>query len=170
MIIHEAARYFDAWRTHVPNLVLEETMPVRTARVAWEGDLDSGSGEVELSSSKAGTFSVSWPKRTSDTADGTTSPEELIAGAHASCYAMEFSAVIAQRGGTPGSLEITADVSIVPDNPGWKINTIKLTVRGEVGGLDDAAFRDAAEAAKQSCPVSKALTGVNITVDAALKS
>ncbi len=145
-------------------------MPVRTARTAWNGTLDAGSGQVELTSSKAGTFSVSFPKRTAEEADGTTSPEELIGAAHSSCYAMQLSALIAQAGGTPESLEITADVTLGPDNPGFKISGIKLTVRGEVSGLDAAGFAQAAQAAKETCPVSKALAGVTITLDAALES
>ena len=145
-------------------------MPVRTARTAWNGTLESGGGQVELSSSKVGTFEVSFPKRASEEADATTSPEELIAAAHSSCYAMQLSALIGQAGGTPDSLEVTADVTLAPDNPGFKISTIKLTVRGEVTGLDAAGFAQAAQAAKETCPVSKALAGVNITLDAALAS
>ncbi len=144
-------------------------MPVRTARTAWNGTLDSGSGQVELTSSKVGTFHVSFPKRTSEEADGVTSPEELIAAAHSACYSMQLSALIAQAGGTPESLDVTADVTLGPDNPGLKISTIKLTVRGEVSGLDAAGFAQAAQAAKETCPVSKALAGVNITLDASLE-
>ena len=146
-------------------------MPVRTARTAWNGTLEAGSGQVELSSSQAGTFEVSFPKRAADEAGGVTSPEELIAAAHTSCYAMQLSALIAQAGGTPESLEVTADVTLGPDNPGFKISSIKLTVRGEVSGLDAAGFEKAAQAAKETCPVSKALAGVSsITLDAALES
>ncbi|MCO7220341.1 OsmC family protein [Klenkia sp. PcliD-1-E] len=147
-------------------------MPTRTARTAWNGTLEEGSGQVELSSSKVGTYDVSFPKRAADDAGGTTSPEELIAAAHSACYAMQFSALIAQAGGTPQSLEVSADVSLGPDsaNGGFKLTGIKLTVRGEVDGLDEAGFRKAAEDAKAGCPVSKALTGVDITLDAALVS
>ncbi len=145
-------------------------MPVRTARTAWNGTLEEGGGQVELSSSKAGTFDVSFPKRAAEDAGGMTSPEELIAAAHSSCYAMQLSALIAQAGGTPESLEVSADVTLGPDNPGFRISTIKLTVRGEVSGLDAAGFQQAAQAAKESCPVSKALAGTTITLDAALES
>jgi osmotically inducible protein OsmC len=147
-------------------------MPTRTARTAWNGTLETGSGQVELTSSKVGTYDVSFPKRAADDAGGTTSPEELIAAAHSACYAMQFSALIAQAGGTPESLEVSADVSLGPDsaNGGFKLTGIKLTVRGEVDGLDEAGFKQAAEDAKASCPVSKALTGVEITLDAALVS
>jgi osmotically inducible protein OsmC len=145
-------------------------MTTRTARTAWNGTLETGSGQVELSSSKVGTFEVSFPKRTSEEAGGTTSPEELIAAAHSSCYSMQLSALIGQAGGTPDSIEVTADVTLAPDNPGLKISTIKLTVRAEVTGLDAAGFAAAAQAAKETCPVSKALAGVNITLDAALEN
>ena len=145
-------------------------MSTRTARTAWNGTLQDGSGRTELASSGLGTFDVSWPKRVSDAADGSTSPEELIAAAHSSCYAMQLSALIAEAGGTPQSLEVKADVSLGPDNPGFKLTGIKLTVRGEVDGLDADGFAKAAQAAKESCPVSKALTGVEITLDAALES
>jgi lipoyl-dependent peroxiredoxin len=146
-------------------------MPTRTARTAWNGTLQEGSGEVELTSSKAGTFEVSWPKRTADTADGTTSPEELIAAAHSACYSMALSAEIGRAGGTPQGLEVRADVTLGSDPAGgFRITGSKLTVRGEVEGIDEAAFLQAAEAAKAGCPVSKALTGTDITLDAALES
>jgi len=92
-------------------------MPTRTARTAWNGTLEKGSGEVELTSSKVGTYSVSFPKRVADGADGTTSPEEMVAAAHSSCYAMQFSGLAAQAGGTPQSVEVTADVSLGPIRP-----------------------------------------------------
>ena len=144
-------------------------MPTRTARTAWTGTLQAGSGQVDLSSSKVGTYDVSFPKRAADEAGGTTSPEELIAAAHSSCYAMQLSAMIAEAGGTPQSLDVTADVSLGADPAGgFQLTGIKLTVRGEVEGLDEDGFVKAAEGAKTSCPVSKALTGVDITLDAAL--
>ncbi|MER7245141.1 OsmC family peroxiredoxin [Kribbella sp. NPDC000426] len=147
-------------------------MPTRTARTAWNGTLEQGSGQVELSSSKVGTYDVSFPKRAADDADGTTSPEELIAAAHTACYAMALSAEIAQRGGKPQSHEVQADVTLGPDqaNGGFKLTGIKLTVRAEVDGLDEAGFAEAAQAAKANCPISKALAGVDITLDAALES
>ena len=147
-------------------------MPTRSARTAWTGSLEQGSGQVELSSSKVGTYEVSFPKRAADDAGGTTSPEELIAAAHSACYAMQLSANIAEAGGTPESLDVSADVSLGPDkdNGGFKLTGITLKVRGEVTGLDADGFAKAAEAAKAGCPVSKALTGVEITLDAALES
>ncbi|MDN5919610.1 MAG: OsmC family protein [Pseudonocardia sp.] len=144
-------------------------MPTRTARTAWNGSLQDGSGQVELSSSKVGTYEVSFPKRAADDAGGNTSPEELIAAAHSACFAMQLSADIAEAGGTPESLEVSADVSLGPDkNGGFKLTGIALKVRGEVTGLDAAGFERAAQSAKAGCPVSKALTGVEITLDAAL--
>lgn len=146
-------------------------MPTRTARTAWNGTLEQGSGQVELSSSKVGTYEVSFPKRAADDAGGTTSPEELIAAAHSSCYAMQLSALIAAAGGTPESLDVTAEVTLGPDPAGgFRISGIALTVRGEVSGLDAAGFEKAADDAKAGCPVSKALTGTTITLDAALES
>ncbi len=146
-------------------------MPTRTARTAWNGSLQEGSGQVELTSSKVGTYSVSFPKRAADDADGTTSPEELVAAAHSSCFAMQLSANIGQAGGTAESLDVTADVTLGPDPAGgFHLTGIQLTVRGEVTGLDEAGFVQAAQDAKVACPVSKALTGVEITVDAALAS
>jgi osmotically inducible protein OsmC len=147
-------------------------MPTRTARTAWNGTLEEGSGQVELSSSKVGTYEVSFPKRAAEEAGGTTSPEELVAAAHSACFAMQLSANIAQAGGTPESLEVTADVTLGPDreNGGFRLTGITLTVRGEVEGLDAAGFEKAAQEAKAGCPVSKALTGVDITLDAALES
>jgi osmotically inducible protein OsmC len=144
-------------------------MPTRTSRTAWNGGLQDGSGQVELTSSKVGTYDVSFPKRAADEAGGTTSPEELIAAAHSACYAMQFSALVAEAGGTPESVEVTADVALGPDPAGgFRLTGITLTVRAEVGGLDETAVLKVADEAKASCPVSKALTGVEITLDAAL--
>ncbi len=145
-------------------------MPTRTARTAWRGGLEDGSGQVELTSSKVCTYDVSFPRRAADEAGGVTSPEELIAAAHSSCFAMQLSHLIAEAGGAPQSLEVTADVSLGPDKAagGFMITGIALRVVGEVEGLDAAGFRKAAEAAKDSCPVSKALRAVDMTPDASL--
>jgi osmotically inducible protein OsmC len=145
-------------------------MPTRTARTAWTGTVQEGKGQVELTSSKIGTYEVSFPRRAADEAGGYTSPEELIAAAHSACYAMALSAGIGRAGGTPQALDVQADVTLGPDPAGgFRLTGIKLTVRGEVDGLDDAQFLEAAQAAKAGCPVSKALTGVDITLDAALE-
>jgi len=144
-------------------------MPTRTARTAWDGGLQDGTGQVELSSSGVGTYEVSFPRRAADDAGGVTSPEELIAAAHSACYAMQLSAVIAEAGGTPHSLDVKADVTLGPDKAGgFRISGITITVRGEVEGLDADGFAKAAANAKDTCPVSKALTGTTITLDAAL--
>jgi osmotically inducible protein OsmC len=146
-------------------------MPTRTARTAWTGTLETGSGQVELASSGVGTYEVSFPKRAAENADGTTSPEELIAAAHSACYAMQLSALIARAGGTPQSLDVRADVSLGPDPAGgFRLTGILLTVRGKADGLDADGFAKAAHQAKEGCPVSKALTGVEIKLDAALES
>jgi osmotically inducible protein OsmC len=122
-----------------------------------------------LTSSGLGTYDVSFPKRAADEAGGTTSPEELIAAAHSSCFAMALSAEIGRAGGTPESLDVKANVTLGPDPAGgFRISQIALTVRGEVAGLDAAGFETAAQAAKTGCPVSKALAGTTITLDAAL--
>ena len=145
-------------------------MPTRTARTAWTGTVLEGSGQVELSSSKVGTYDVSFPKRAAEDADGTTSPEELIAAAHSSCYSMSFSGLVARAGGTPRSVEVTSDVTVTKDDKGLRINKIHLTVRAEVEGLDEAQFQKVAEDAKAGCPVSKALAGVDeMTLDATME-
>ena len=142
-------------------------MPTRTARTAWNGSLTEGSGQVELASSKVGTFDVSFPKRAADDADGTTSPEELVAAAHSSCYSMALTSLIGKAGGTTESLDVTADVTLGPDPEGGnKITGIKLTVRGEAGGIDEATFLDLAAQAKAGCPISKALAAVDIELEA----
>lgn len=144
-------------------------MPTRTARTAWTGTLMEGSGQVELTSSGTGTFDVSFPRRTAEKAESITSPEELLAAAHSSCFAMQLSGMIAEAGGVPIALAVTAEAELVPDpSGGWRISSIALTVRGEVDGLDAAGFAAAAAKAKDTCPVSKALTGAAITLDAAL--
>lgn len=144
-------------------------MPTREARTVWTGGLQDGSGKVELVSSGLGTFDVTFPQRAADDADGTTSPEELIAAAHAACYSMQLSANVASAGGTPESLDVTAVVRLSPDPAGgFRIADVALRVRGTVTGLDEAGFVAAAEGAKAGCPVSKALTGTTITLDAAL--
>ena len=144
-------------------------MPTRKARTEWSGGLQDGSGKVSLVSSGVGTYDVSFPRRAADEAGGVTSPEELIGAAHTACYAMQLSAVIGEAGGTVTSLVTEAEVGLGPDPAGgFRLTGIKLTVRGQVEGLDADGFVKAAENAKDTCPVSKALTGVPITLDAAL--
>ncbi|WP_406023752.1 OsmC family peroxiredoxin [Nocardioides sp. NBC_00850] len=136
----------------------------RTATTVWEGSLFEGAGKVTLDSSGLGTYDVSWPART-EAPGGKTSPEELIAAAHSSCFSMAFSNGLAENGTPPTSLQTSAEVEFTP---GKGITGIKLTTRGVVKGLDNEAFVRLAEAAKAGCPVSQALTGTTITLDAAL--
>jgi osmotically inducible protein OsmC len=144
-------------------------MPSRTARTEWSGGLQDGSGRVTLVSSGVGTYDVSFPRRSADDAGGVTSPEELIAAAHTSCYAMQLSAIIGEAGGTVKNVIVDAAVGLGPDPAGgFRLTGIKLTVRGQVDGLDAEGFASAAQAAKETCPISRALTGVDITLDAAL--
>jgi lipoyl-dependent peroxiredoxin len=145
-------------------------MPTRTARTAWTGTLAEGSGQVELTSSGIGTYEVSFPKRAADESPGTTSPEELIAAAHSACYAMSLSNEVALAGGTPRALDVTASVTLAPDaaRGGFEISTIALVVEGEVEGMDAEGFAAAAQAAKEGCPVSKALAATTIMLEASL--
>jgi osmotically inducible protein OsmC len=139
-------------------------MADRTARVSWEGSLLEGSGTIEQVGSGAfGPLPVSWAARSEAASGGKTSPEELIAAAHAACFSMALSNGLAQAGTPPERLETSATVTFVP---GTGITKIALTVDGRVPGLDDEGFRQAAETAKENCPVSKALAGVGeITLD-----
>jgi osmotically inducible protein OsmC len=136
----------------------------RNATTTWEGTLFEGAGRVELQSSGIGTFDVSWPARAEEPG-GKTSPEELIAAAHSSCFSMAFSNGLAKAGTPPERLETTAAVTF---QPGEGITGIHLTVRGTVPGISAEDFVAAAEAAKTGCPVSQALTGTTITLDATL--
>jgi lipoyl-dependent peroxiredoxin len=136
----------------------------RNATTTWHGTLLEGSGRVELDSSGLGGFDVSWPSRAEEP-DGRTSPEELIAAAHSSCFSMALSSGLAKAGTPADTLETTAAVTF---QPGEGITGIQLSVRGTVPGASAEDFIAAAEAAKEGCPVSKALTGTTITLDAAL--
>ncbi|MET9623967.1 MULTISPECIES: OsmC family protein [unclassified Streptomyces] len=137
---------------------------VRHAHTVWEGDLLKGKGVVSLDSSGLGSYEVSWPARAEEP-NGKTSPEELIAAAHSSCFSMAFSNGLAKAGNPPTRLETKADVTF---QPGEGITGIHLTVRGEVPGLDADEFQALAEDAKKNCPVSQALTGTTITLTAEL--
>ena len=136
----------------------------RTAETRWEGSLFEGAGRVTMASSGIGTFDVSWPSRAEE-ANGKTSPEELIAAAHSSCFSMALSAGLAKAGTPPTSLDTRAEVTFVP---GTGITGIHLTVVGVVPGMSAEDFSAAAEGAKAGCPVSQALTGTTITLDASL--
>ncbi len=136
----------------------------RTAHTDWQGNLLKGTGVVTLDSSGQGSFDVSWPSR-AEASNGKTSPEELIAAAHSSCYSMALSHDLDGAGTPPTRVETKADVTF---QPGEGITGIHLTVRAEVPGLDAEAFAAAAEDAKKNCPVSQALTGTTITLSAEL--
>jgi osmotically inducible protein OsmC len=141
-------------------------MPTRTARTTWTGGLQDGTGQVELASSHVGTYEVSFPKRAADDAGGTTSPEELIAAAHTSCFAMQFSALLDAAGGSGQSLDVRGDVTLGPDPAGgFRISGIILTVSGSADGVTPEEFAKIAQDAKNTCPVSKALTGSDISLE-----
>jgi osmotically inducible protein OsmC len=141
-------------------------MAERTANVSWSGSLMDGGGTItSVGSGAFGPLDVTWASRAEDS-DGRTSPEELIAAAHAACFSMALSHGLAQAGTPPESLETSAAVTFVP---GTGITKIALTVRGSVPGIDEAAFLEAAEGARSGCPVSKALAAVpEVTLQASL--
>lgn len=136
----------------------------RTATTHWEGSLFEGAGQVSLDSSGLGTYDVTWAART-EQPNGRTSPEELIAAAHSSCFSMALSNGLAKAGTPPASLQTKAEVTF---QPGEGITGSHLTVRGDVPGMSADDFVTAAEVAKAGCPVSQALKGTTITLDAAL--
>jgi len=137
----------------------------RQANAHWEGSLLEGAGKVTLASSGLGTYDVSWPSRAEEP-NGKTSPEELIAAAHSSCFCMALSGALAKQGNPPSALDVQAAVSF---QPGKGITGIHLTVEGSVDGIEKDDFVKAAEDAKANCPVSQALTGTTITMDASLR-
>jgi len=136
----------------------------RSAHTVWEGNLLEGNGVVTFDSSGIGEQPVSWPSR-AEQANGKTSPEELIAAAHSSCFSMALSHGLAGAGTPPTKLTTSADVTF---QPGEGIKGVHLTVRGQVPGMSADDFQKAAEGAKTNCPVSQALTGTTITLDASL--
>ncbi len=141
----------------------------RFAETSWTGDLATGSGSIDYVSS--GAFSrlpVTWASRTEDH-NGRTSPEELIAAAHASCFSMAFSSRLAKNGTPAARLDVKAVITFDQGESGWKIARSDISVRGQVPGIDAARFAELAEDAKQNCPVSQALKGnVELAVDARL--
>ena len=141
----------------------------RRAHATWEGDLRDGSGQFDLTSS--GSISgqpVTFASRFEPEAGGKTSPDELIAAAHATCVSMALANGLAQDGHPPTRLEADAVATLDQTDGGFRITKMHLTVRGEVTGIDEAAFQQAAETAKEGCPVSNALGGVEISLDASL--
>jgi osmotically inducible protein OsmC len=141
-----------------------------TANAVWEGDLAHGGGRVAPGSGAFPEQEATWASRTSRSA-GKTSPEELIAAAHAACYAMAFSHTLAEGGHAPERVEVSATATFETEGGGPRISTMALVVRGRVPGIEESAFQEAANAAKDGCPVSGALKGnVEITLDATLES
>jgi osmotically inducible protein OsmC len=143
---------------------------VRTATVTWQGDLANGNGSVSAGSSQ--TFQdlpVSWASRT-ESPDGRTSPEELLAAAHASCYAMALSGDLGRVGTPPDHLHVEAEVTFEKLEAGWTVVSSALTVLGQVPGATHESFQKAAEGARDGCPISRALMGnVRLSVDATLE-
>ncbi|MGZ9277154.1 MAG: OsmC family peroxiredoxin [Candidatus Limnocylindrales bacterium] len=144
---------------------------IRRAEVTWSGDLSTGQGTVSAISSNAfSDLPVSWAART-ESPEGNTSPEELVASAHASCFAMAFSGGLARAGTPPERLSVSAEVTFDKLDAGWRVVSSHLTVRGVVPGSTNEAFVAAAEAARDGCPISQALKGnVALSVDAALEA
>ena len=135
----------------------------RTAKAHWEGSLLEGGGSVDLTSSGVGTFPITWASR-AEAPEGRTSPEELIAAAHSSCFSMALSNALAKAGTPATSLDTSVEVDF---QPGVGITEIRITVAGVVDGLDAAQFTEFANEAKVNCPVSKALAAVPITLQVA---
>jgi len=142
----------------------------RRAQVNWKGNLATGSGTLSAVSSAAYTnLPVTWASRT-ETADGRTSPEELLAGAHASCFSMAFSSELTKAGNPPDTLDVSSEITFDRIDGKWTVVSSALTVRGRVPGIDGAKFAELAEAAKEGCPISRALKGnVALSVDARLE-
>jgi lipoyl-dependent peroxiredoxin len=141
----------------------------RRAEAVWEGTLAKGGGKVTLATSGlARDLPVTWASRT-ERSDGKTSPEELVAAAHASCFCMALSNTLGENGTPPERLEVAATVTFAQADGGWKVGSSHLQVKGRVPGLDAAAFREAADTAKDGCPISVALKGnVQLSVTAEL--
>ena len=140
----------------------------RSAKATWEGDLMGGSGEVSTESGVVESATVKWSSR-AEQADENTSPEELIAAAHATCVSMALAHGLAQAGTPAKGLESEATATFEEAGEGFKMTTMRLSIRGLVVGLDEDGFRRAAEEAKENCPVSQALKGnVEVTLDASL--
>src|SRR3990172_2379840 len=128
------------------------------ATATWEGDLLTGSGTASLATGVATDLPVSWASRT-EAANGKTSPEELIAAAHAACYSMAFSNGLSGRGFSPVRLDTSAEATFEKTEPRWRLTKMALSVRGNVPGIGEDEFQEAAAAAKDGCPVSNALKG-----------
>jgi osmotically inducible protein OsmC len=142
-------------------------MTSRTATTQWKGDLKSGTGHVEMRSSGLAQFDITFPRRFGEP-EGATSPEELIAAAHSSCLAMNFSGVLDKNELRAQSVEVTSEVTLEVTDDGPAITSVAVTLRADVPGVDADRFAELAQTAERTCPVSKALAGTKITLDAAL--
>ena len=142
-------------------------MPVRSADATWKGSLEQGQGSMKLGS---GAFEGGFSFRSRFEAGDGTNPEELIGAAHAGCFSMQLSAMLAQEGHEPESVHTEAKVHLDKDNGGFKISRIELTTQGKVPGIDEDTFKEYANKAKEVCPVSKALSATEITLEASLES
>ena len=142
----------------------------RSANAVWQGDLLSGSGTVSGGTGLFSDLPTSWSSRT-ETPQGRTSPEELLAAAHASCFSMAFSNNLAKAGFPPERVDVRSDVTFEKQEVGWTVIRSALTVRARVPGVDQAAFDQAAEGARVGCPIARALNpSIEVTVDAALEN
>ncbi len=142
-------------------------MAERSATTVWDGDLPHGNGVLNGASGALADMSVTWASRT-QRSEGKTSPEELIAAAHSSCFSMAIANELSQAGNAPEHLEVTAKVTLDQKDGAPTVTTSELTVSGRVPGIDQSAFEQAAQTAGQNCPISRALAGVQITVNATL--
>jgi osmotically inducible protein OsmC len=140
----------------------------RKAHATWEGDLRSGSGKFDVGSGAISGQEVTFASRFTPESGGKTSPEELIAAAHATCFSMALASTLAQEGHLPTKLETDALCTLDQTDAGYRITTMHLTVRGEIEGLGEDEFQAAAKQAKEGCPVSNALGGVEISLEASL--
>ncbi|EHR53329.1 peroxiredoxin, OsmC subfamily [Saccharomonospora marina XMU15] len=142
-------------------------MASRDSTTNWKGGLNSGTGVVTLDSSGSARFEVTFPRRIGEP-EGTTSPEELIAAAQSSCLAMNLAGTLEKEGLTPNTIDVSARVTVGPSNGGLSIDTVAITLSAEVAGVDEDTFARLAQQAKDTCPVSNALAGTTITLDARL--
>jgi osmotically inducible protein OsmC len=142
-------------------------MPTRTAQAHWDGSITEGKGTMALGS---GAFEGPYSFRSRMEEGPGTNPEELLGAAHAGCFSMALSAALSQAGTPPEAVDTDAKVQFGKQGEGFAITSVALTTRARVPGLDDAAFQEAAQSAKENCPVSKALAGVEITLDATLET
>jgi osmotically inducible protein OsmC len=144
-------------------------MASRDATTHWRGGLNSGTGTLTLDSSGTGRFEVTFPRRVGEP-EGTTSPEELIAAAQSSCLAMNLAGTLEKEGLTPREIDISATVTVEPADGGLNISSVAVRMRAAVDGVDEDRFAQLAAKAKDTCPVTKALAGTEITMEATLGS